>query len=46
LRGMKQEAIHQSLLITWIASVFDLAMTAKRAFDTSSSWKAFAISFF
>jgi hypothetical protein len=34
LRGMKQEAIHKSLLMDWIASVFDLAMTVKRAFDT------------
>jgi hypothetical protein len=36
LRGMKQEAIHKSLLMDWIASVFDLAMTVKRAFDTPS----------
>jgi hypothetical protein len=36
LRGMKQEAIHKSLLMDWIASVFDPAMTAKRAFDIPS----------
>jgi hypothetical protein len=33
---MKQEAIHKSVLMNWIASVFDLAMTVKRAFDTPS----------
>jgi hypothetical protein len=32
----RSEAIHKSLLINWIASVFDLAMTVKRAFDTAS----------
>jgi hypothetical protein len=37
LRGMKQEAIHKSLLMNRIASVFDPAMTVKRAFDTSST---------
>jgi hypothetical protein len=36
LRGMKQEAIHKSLLMNWIASVFDLAMTVRRAFDKPS----------
>jgi hypothetical protein len=35
------EAIHKSVLINWIASVFDLAMTMKRAFDTASiAWIA------
>jgi hypothetical protein len=37
LRGMKQEAIRKSLLMNRIASVFDLAMTVKRAFDTPST---------
>jgi hypothetical protein len=37
LRGMIQEAIYKSLLVNWIASVFDLAMTVKRAFDTPST---------
>jgi hypothetical protein len=32
----RSEAIHQSLLTNWIASVFDLAMTVKCAFDTPS----------
>jgi hypothetical protein len=36
LRKMKQEAIHKSLLMNWIASVFDPAMTVKRAFNTPS----------
>jgi hypothetical protein len=36
LRGTKQEAIYKSLLIIWIASISDLAMTVKRAFDTPS----------
>jgi hypothetical protein len=30
----RSEAIHKTLLMDWIASVFDLAMTVKRAFDT------------
>jgi hypothetical protein len=33
----RSEAIHKSLLMNWIASVFDLAMTVKRAFDTPST---------
>jgi hypothetical protein len=37
LRGMKQEAIHKSLLMDRIASVFDPAMTVKHAFDTPST---------
>jgi hypothetical protein len=37
LLGMKQETIHKSLLMNRIASIFDLAMTVKRAFDTPST---------
>jgi hypothetical protein len=37
LRRMKQEVIHKLLLMNRIASVFDLAMTVKRAFDIPST---------
>jgi hypothetical protein len=35
----RSEAIHKSLLMIRIASVFDPAITVKRAFDTPSNFK-------
>ncbi|MDR1198496.1 MAG: hypothetical protein LBK94_05730 [Prevotellaceae bacterium] len=34
--SLRSEAIHKSLLINRITSVFDLVMTVKHAFDTGS----------